>query len=336
VTSSNAFNKDLSYRVRGKKEDTIVEVLDGYQYLSKEEVDNINENKLAPQIIPVELKFGEYQMVKSEEVFDCSKAEILWMSDLAVFLQDVLQGEKIDLLVMMNCNMQLFENGFLLREAVKVLIGSETKMWVYGYDYKNILDRLSSQPAISNELLAKEIVEGYVTMHQNLGHQKYLDTNIVIANSLHKYESLKDILQETTAYLLANWEQVKPVILNLRNNYFFSVSGREVLFLLDIKLWVDTLFQIPEIAMPNKHRYQDFIDDVEKTVLAKHIGAEFTNQDKVGPPFYGASVAGLFFPLSDRFSQPRRYIWCEYFSGQRSSSFRAATLWDEFIRKLIT
>ncbi|MEO6723650.1 MAG: clostripain-related cysteine peptidase [Ferruginibacter sp.] len=333
----SSFVDDTAFLNKIKSMDSLTtELSNKYFYATTSEIQKINDENFTEVIYPIPLEEGEYQLVlKDEQRFNCKKLEILWMSDLADCLRASLNEETIDVMIMMNCNMQLFENGFMLKDVVKILIGPESQMWVDGYDYKKLLSSISENPKITNKALSKKVLSDYIKMHKKLRHQYYLDHSTMFVNSLKEYERITSILQKVTQNLLCRMGDVKGSIQSLQQNFFFSVSGRDTLFLLDLGLWIETVFSTPGLFEGDLALLDEFRHLISKTVIAKHVGHFFIQSDADGPKRYGYTGSSLFFPFDGKFTIPTRLSWCEYFSEQINSSFQNKTLWDEFIRKLV-
>ncbi|MFT3678003.1 MAG: clostripain-related cysteine peptidase [Chitinophagaceae bacterium] len=243
------------------------------------------ENKnLKPLPTDKKLQRNEFYIVERGENFDCGKLELLWMSDFAKALEDLNLEKPFDLMIMINCYMQLFENGYMLRRSVDTLIGPETTMWAYGYDYGKIFGYVEENPGIDTAALSQKIVADYIAMHTNMGHQQYLTETMLFANKLDKYELINKELQYTTEEICNRIDELKPVINGLRDiPYFKTVSRRGGLFLLDLELWIKTLYEKQLLLNSDTARLDAFLELKKKSRIAEHVGAEIISADNAGP-----------------------------------------------------
>jgi hypothetical protein len=194
---------------------------------------------------------------------------------------------------------------------------------------------ISSEPEIENRILAKAIIRDYVSMHEKLNHQAYLDNTTLFANSLEEYPKIFSILQKTIGSLIERFDNsMQSTFDDLKKNFFFSVSGLDHFFLLDLGLFLEAVFNNAVLTPSDRKLYDDYLKLKNSVVIAGHIGQEFLKSDLQGPKKYGHSGSSMFFPPDKKFSSARRISWCQYISHQLTSPFQEASLWDEFIDKI--
>jgi len=312
----------------------LTQVSNRFSYLSSQEVTSLNSLEVADLIIPISLTSGEYQMVEKTDIPDCKKIEVLWMSDLSKELKSALDGEKIDLLMMVNCNMQLLENGYMLRDVVSILIGPESLMWADGYDCENLFRIIKECPSVNNEKLSRLVVDDYITKYRRSNDQQYLDYTTIFANSLARYNDLATILKQVTKSQFPHLQDIKFIIQRLQKNYFNPVSGNSSFFLIDAGLWIKTVRDTRELRFLETSIYDHFLTLNKESVVASHVGRKLQDSDQANDLQFGYSGRSLFLPESNLYSAPRRFSYCEYLSGQLDSQFQDFTFWGEFIRKL--
>lgn len=297
-----------------------------YLFDNKVQESGNSNKKLAP---------NELYIIEKKASNNCEKLELLWMSDFAKVLTDLSRVRPFDLMIMINCFMQLFENGYMLREAVDILIGPETSMWAYGYDYEKIFGYIEETPSISSEDLAKKIVHDYIQMHRAMGHNKYLDGTMLFANKLKTYELINCELENTSSELISRITDVKPSIDALRAlPYFRTVSEVTGLFLLDLELWIKTLYEKNILQSADLANLDKFLELKKATRIAEHVGADLILADQIGPGKFGDGGCSLFFPPGATITSAGQVGWCEYFSGERTSPFQQSSKWDELLKLL--
>jgi hypothetical protein len=76
-------------------------------------------------------------------------------------------GQKIDILGMDSCNMNMIEIGYELRESVNFLVASQDEIPDASWPYDRILQKLTSQPDISPQGLASETVAAFIDAYSD-------------------------------------------------------------------------------------------------------------------------------------------------------------------------
>ncbi|KIC95497.1 clostripain-related cysteine peptidase [Flavihumibacter solisilvae] len=325
-------NKIEGFTQQEFTEDQIVEVRNDQWYLPQSRLPEISGFlKLSEDF---NLGPDEYLVLPRDKEINCEKLVLIWMSDLADVLSKVTKKcGKIDLMIMTNCNMMLFENGYMLRNNVDILIGSESKMWALGYDYEKLIIELNKPSQPDNEVLAKMIVKDYVDKHRRLGHNKYLARTSMFACRLSETEKIAEILDSVTKSLLRQNSLMKDMVELVRKVYLNSVSGVGTYFLVDLGLWIETIFANLKSIGLDQNDLKQFRDIYEKIPLEQHVGAGYFADDQNGHKKYGHSGFSLFLPTDGLFMETRKYAWCAY-SAQVQTVFKNEFMWDEFILKL--
>lgn len=98
------------------------------------------------------------------EVTDSDKTiPILEMEELSSAIKNAFGGEKIDLLIMMNCYMQMFDTAFTLCEQVSYLVAPLSYMTFGQYNYKDIFNKLAenAKDDLSGERLGEFVIESF-------------------------------------------------------------------------------------------------------------------------------------------------------------------------------
>ena len=85
----------------------------------------------------------------------------LQMDQLSRAIELAFDTAKIDLMVMMDCDMLTLDTGYALRDTVKYLVASENALNAVGYNYQAIFKELIKNPDIASEKLAVFVIESY-------------------------------------------------------------------------------------------------------------------------------------------------------------------------------
>jgi hypothetical protein len=99
---------------------------------------------------------------------DTSDGDALDNRELRIVLAGIcaLLGQKIDLLGMDACLMNMVEVAYQLRESVNVIVGSEIEEPFDGWPYAEILTRLTARPRQDAAALARWIVKSYLLSYK--------------------------------------------------------------------------------------------------------------------------------------------------------------------------
>lgn len=277
--------------------------------------------------------YQKYQFVNNQAEI-CKNLEILWMDDLSRILGEY-QPRKIDLLVMMNCNMQLFENGYALRRSVRYFIAAESKLLMYGYDYHSLLRILNNTPSIKPRILAKAVINTFICYHRKEGRSDYLTTTALFANSLQYYDLLFACIQQFFSILLHNHNALLPVIRETRMS-MQVVSQNATYELVDLGYFMKCMAEKTGHTFGIKRLYNFFESINKKTVVKAHIGKTLIVNDKENiPKRFGHSGHAIFFPINDHGQGDNKYAYCAYFSDLVNTRFESHSLWDELLQKTV-
>jgi hypothetical protein len=121
----------------------------------------------------------------------CKALDMLWITELANALENGFTGRKIDVLMMVNCYMQTFETGWLLRKKVKYLIATETIFKAFGYAFDKLMRVINTNSSIKPVKLIKTIIPDFVVKWKDPEKEWHLKMVSVSINDLGYYGILK-------------------------------------------------------------------------------------------------------------------------------------------------
>lgn len=261
----------------------------------------------------------------------CKALEILWISDLADALDKYLFDSCIDVMLMVNCFMQLFDNGYLLSDKVKFMVAPEGEMWASGYDYEKLLIRLRDTPSISNKALVRKIVKDYESKYTDRGQTGYLRQTTLFANELKYYgialrgfETFVDRIREEA-------KRSFGLFRHIRENEVRSVSGSTSYQLVDAGVWITLVAKkFPEMA--HMKEFQEWFQALHKKIVAaSFVGEDFLRADSTSDSKYGYSGISLYFPANSTQLTEQEVAWCAYFDRSVSSKFNKRSNWSKFL-----
>ena len=249
---------------------------------------------------------------------------VLTMDELAAALSNAFGDKKIDLVVMLNCYMQVFDSGYALRKHIKYLIAPESFIFFQGYNYEFIFRKLTNEPGLSSRKLAKHIVDSFELKlydKQDVGFSAKANTAL-FANDVSCYSQIADYIDQLAWALEKEVIQNKPELIMARKNTP-SIGGATRL--------VDFFYLLQNLQKSlGKNWQQELIKKLlvlkKKAIVAQYIGFEFSNNVGSANP----SGFSVYFPikLSDEVASIEAFALFENTSFKRDKAWY--TLVDKF------
>lgn len=133
------------------------------------------------------------------------EVKILTMEELKNAISCAFGKRKIDLVVMMNCLMQMVDTGYALRNNAKYLVAPQTDIDFRGYNYSYIFQAILDKPNIKPRKLAKLAVRSFsskVYINRELGNNIKSKTAI-FAVDLRHYTTFGKHIDQLVFHLLS-------------------------------------------------------------------------------------------------------------------------------------
>lgn len=282
-------------------------------------------------------QFTPFIPTARENVVSCNKLNIIWVQELADVLKKSLPvGEKIDFLLMVNCNMQTVDNNIILSEKVKYLVAPESLFPYYGYNYHGLLRLIRNHLDIPDELIPKTIVRDFVRKFVfDLPLQNDLLNNYtVFVNRLGYADMFLFIINKlanTLIELIDNPEMVR-LINQIRVQNIQVTTGMEEIQLVDLGLLLKLLSEkIPEHDEFSMY-HQYYKNLISMVVKAKFVGDNFTIADKYREQKFCQSGVSIFFPSTVELFENSTLALCSYYNRITRSKFAELSRWDDFLK----
>lgn len=280
----------------------------------------------------------DFIAIKRSLVPPCNKILILWVQTLNDVLRESLPaGEKIDFLLMVNCNMQLVDNAVILSDTVKHLIASESVFSSEGFNYPALFDTLCTFPDIPDYLLCQEIVTAFKDkyLHAVKGRYRDLQHYTLFAHRLEYTEPLLYLVNQFAGKLIELIENPAAVreIAEIRSSRFGDTSSLRLGFV-DFGLLLETFGK--QLSFPNPfqlyHRLYQVV--LSEMVQASFVGHDFLLSDQYQPWKFGHSGLSICFPENKNDFQRNVFLPCVYYNWPDNSRFAQLSKWDDFLYKL--
>ncbi|WP_422358837.1 clostripain-related cysteine peptidase [Reichenbachiella sp.] len=133
---------------------------------------------------------------------DSKTVPILEMRELANAIKIAFGSNKIDLLIMMNCYMQMFDTGFALCEHVDYLVAPQSFMEFGEYDYEGIFSKLATDVNQKKKINAKELGEFVIQRFEKKKPKSNLQISCVNLSSLDDIYDFSNDLDELAELLI--------------------------------------------------------------------------------------------------------------------------------------
>ena len=102
-----------------------------------------------------------YGIFSNNETGTSGSGKTLMMDEMSTAIQQAFGARKVDLMVMMDCDMLTIDTCYALRDTVKYLVASESTVDAVGYNYRAIFKKLAGNPSVSSKKLATYVITSY-------------------------------------------------------------------------------------------------------------------------------------------------------------------------------
>lgn len=249
-------------------------------------------------------------------------------------LNNALLGEsgskKVDLLIMMNCAMQMIETGYALHESVEYLVAPETCIFWAGYDYTSIINKLCAQPDISTEDLGKYAVDTIPGYYANTPSAEYIDDLVVSLVKTSGSLLVKEVVDETASYLISILEHQQEKIKGSR----MGCEDLTAKYVEGVPFqYVDLLHLLDSLAATTTGIDLDRIRQaIKQYVLHLLKGGNYTSINEV-TNIGEVNGCTIYFPASYEVAKDDLYYDWFYKNGDQQTLFAKNGRWRSFLEK---
>jgi hypothetical protein len=256
---------------------------------------------------------------------------MLTATELKQAIQWAFDGQNLDVLVMSNCFLQFFDTGYELSRCTDYLVTFETIMYFNNsFNYKNILQAMADNSAMTPETLSKIIVNDFAATFPDNAESR--DEVALFANDLSWYPALARMIDRLAGMLTAAIPDHREKIFRAASKCEYISPGIPMFCLLDFRnLVVNFYHEMPEL-IPEKF-FNTLIAMMDQVVVSSFIGKEFLEAGNL--PGVNPSGFSIYFPI---FSEDYRTSFLDNFMTESSLSpteFIQHFGWDQFIKSYI-
>ena len=305
-----------------------------YYFLDRQDVDRLDLMSVEGMVIAPELRdhIRRGELPKTDGDKQCRSLNVLWIYELVDALELYLPDDTIDLLLMVNCNMQLFDASYMLSRKVDYLVAPEGSISAPGYDYQRLFTRLSQRPDIPCTELVRAIVEDYRLLTAEDGFTS------LFGNYLKPFPALVEVFRSFVALVVSRMEEMIGGLEDIRNNQMEIVS-RSGAFTVDFQDQVDLSLWVKLVAkaytsMPQLTDLQQAIERLRNTIVHDNVvGQSFLDHDAMTNKKLGYSGVSIFYPETTESWPVPATGWCVYFNGKIPDTFKTRSGWGLFLTK---
>ena len=246
--------------------------------------------------------------------------DILWMEDL----EACLPAEGIDLMLMVNCYMQTFDNGYLLRDKVRYLVAPQGVMPSMGYDYAGLLGALD----LDTETLARRVVIDYWQKYLDLGMGGYIQRTTMFAVAPHFYGQAVSLFNRFLELLEFHLPHIVEELRLIRER-MEVVSGSLRYDLVDAGHWVDLVVERLTWLDGVRAFGEAFGEIRVRMSVEARVGQIYLEADKASASRYGHTGLSLYYPATLARWKHQEVAWSAY--RQVGSTFGRDSGWELFL-----
>lgn len=300
-----------------------------HYYFDEKEIENIQTfAKAFNKFDFTELRKG--RLPKGNDKPVCRNLEILWTSDFARALKKLPGDPVIDVMLMVNCYMQSFDTGYILRKRVKYLVAAETGIPANGFNFSNIIKQLDHDN-LETKVLLQLIIDEYKTTNPP-GTPNSIHTAFS-ANGLTEYRKALKLFMHVIKILEENMPEIGSKLVEIRNNIRYvsiaeGVYNSNELMMIDAGLWLSLIFDhLPWLFRDTflPIQFKLLLNDI---VVSQHVGEDFSGDIDT----FGMNGISLFYPTTEDFRNLKPLPWCAYFDDKVPSPFRKDSRWNKFLK----
>jgi len=303
-----------------------------YYLLDEDEMNGLlTDPESAPSGI-VKHQENMWVIEKGPDIHLCKNLEVLWISQLAEALNRYLYGADVDVFLMSNCFMQLFDNGYTLSSKVKFLVAAEGYMSMRGYDFAALMKLLNTTPAISAESIVKQVLIDLNQLYQRVGDAVASSSATIFANRLKFYPLALRVFEDLLEELEPLLPRIAPKLQDIRNQ-MLCVTNNPKYPLVDAGLWVRLVAeQVRELE--NGDYYAKIFGELQEKIVVGNLLDKLSQaSDQTAARRHGYSGISIYFPLDDKMHENQEIVWCAYFDKAIKAPFRERSRWHEFLKK---
>jgi hypothetical protein len=333
------YNTAKELKIEGLSEyspDNLIETKNTIHFASNSILD---QKKISsPDFHAGKIQESDFSSFESSKIMPCGKANIIWIQEIADILSSSLpQHKKLDILMMVNCNMQMIDNGFILKDKVHYLIAPESVFPYYGYNYKRLFNLLRKYPGITNKLLARKITEDFLIkyMYELKAGIDIVQESTIFTNNLKYYDHLLILLNDISETLTIYIKESKEFLIVLSNIRSKSLkdTSKFGLGLVDLGLLLKCL---SKSNTPYQYQLKIFYNRYKalarKIIKSKFVGENFTLTDKYDSSKYGIKGVSIYFPKNDKELMLNPVSLCAYYDANTLNQFAKSSTWDNFLQ----
>ena len=284
----------------------------------------INNNYALQGQGPVNRDFRQVRGVQKRNV----KTSMLTNDELRNTIKYYTAAPKVDLLVMMNCGMQMIETGYALHDVVEYLVAPETCIFWAGYDYGKIINKLCTSPDIDTDALGVFVLDTIKPYYEKKGSGKYFKDLVVSLVKPPVSSKIKSVIDEIAKHLedslTDSFHQIKALRKGCEDLTKKYVSGTPYYY-------VDFLNCIASISSQVKGINMNKLENVMKQYVIHMISGENHSKPSLHNGIGQVNGFTIYYPLTAQQADEDFYYEWFYRAGNQETLFASDSSWKDFL-----
>lgn len=285
----------------------------------------VNNNYSIETPISVTRDFSQARGIIKKNI----KTSMLTNDELRNTIKYHSAAPKVDLLVMMNCGMQMIETGYALHDAVNYLVAPETCIFWAGYDYEKIINTLCTNPDIETEDLGVFVLDTIQPYYEKKGSGKYFKDLVVSLitppGSLKVKSEIDEIAKRLENSLDESFQQIKELRKRCEDLTQKYVAG-------DPYHYVDFLNCIATISSQVKGLNIIRLEKAMKQYVIHMISGENHSKPSIHDGIGKVNGFTIYFPTSAYEADSDFYYEWFYKAGNQETLFASDCYWKNFLQ----
>lgn len=204
---------------------------------------------------------------------DSGKNDILTMDELGTAINHAFDNSKIDLVVMMNCYMQMYDTSYALCHCVDYLVAPQSFVEFNDYDYKGIFDYLANDPqGVTGENMGSYIIE-------NFRQRRFNSTVAISCIDLSYDEAVYDIsrnLDSLAKVLIKNVKKGQVGEILKKFTEAFTITGTR---LIDLGSLLYQFVGFEGLNTDEQKAVKKYLEHMRSLVIDQYTNADCSGSD---------------------------------------------------------
>jgi len=254
----------------------------------------------------------------------CKNYEGLFTFEFAQVLTQFLNGKKLAFIVFSNCNMLLYDNGFLFNSITENIIASQSYSDPLFSNPRVLVETVYENTEVSSDEMAKLLFSNFIEKDPIADKSRFYF--LLSTKDFNKIHGLfNDFLESLIKELIGNQGLKQEILKLLRTNLLPSTSDDRRISFIDVVNLFDRICSLPTIH--NISNLKNLSLQFQEMFLSNLV----ISRSQPDTDHQGLSI---YLPLSKEHFEDLKGPICNYFNKDNPNWFLQSSAYDEFIMTL--